>query len=243
LSDHAHVAQPNLAHHFHSYEQQREASFLGMWLFVAQEMMFFGGLFTVYMIYRIRNSVEFALGSQELDVRWGGFNTVVLIASSVTMAFAVKAAQQGRRNALVIFLIATLLLGGVFLGVKYVEYSAKFEHHLIPGHGFEYHPKHPEIVQSLVESGRLSPEQLERLPRRVEMFISVYFAMTGLHALHMVIGMGLIVWLLVPAIKGRFNADYHNPIECFGLYWHFVDLVWIFLFPLLYLLGRQLHVA
>jgi cytochrome c oxidase subunit 3 len=238
LGSHAHAAQPNLAHHFHSYEQQREASFLGMWLFVAQEIMFFGGLFTVYMIYRGRNSGAFALGSHELDVFWGGLNTVVLIASSVTMAFAVKAAQLGKKQVLALFLILTFLLGGVFVGVKYIEYKDKFVHNHIPGHGFEFHPD-PQILDGMLASGVLTPEQLPTLEKRVEMFFAIYFSMTGLHALHMLIGMGLIVWLMFPTLKGKFNHDYHNPIENFGLYWHFVDLVWIFLFPLLYLLGRH----
>ena len=236
---HAHGHAPNLAHHFHDYEQQREASFFGMWLFVAQEIMFFGGLFTVYLVYRMRNTLDFAIASSELDVGWGGLNTGVLIVSSFTMAMAVRAAQQGKRNPLVLFLIATLLLGAVFVGVKYIEYSTKFEHHLFPGfEDFRFEPP-----AGVIEAYGLTPERLEVMNQRARIFFSVYFAMTGLHALHMLIGMGLIVWLLFPAWKGRFNRDYHNPIECFGLYWHFVDLVWIFLFPLLYLLGRHVHGA
>ena len=230
-------AQSALAHHFESYEQQREASCLGMWFFVAQEIMFFGGMFTVYLIYRMQNYLDFAIASLELDVFWGALNTVVLITSSVTMAFAVKAAQQSNKNKLVLFLILTLILGFVFLGVKYIEYSSKFDHSLIPHWDFAYH-----VPEEIVASLSLSAERVALLENRAEVFFTIYFCMTGLHALHMIIGIGLIIWLLFPAVKGKFNRDYHNPIECFGLYWHFVDLVWIFLFPLLYLLGRNLPI-
>lgn len=221
------------AHHFDSWEEQREASSLGMWFFIAQEMMFFGGLFTVYLIYRMRNELTFALASSELDVMWGGINTAVLIASSGTMAFAVRAAQMSMTKPLVLFMILTLLLGGVFVGIKYIEYSAKFEHHLIPYWDFDFHI--PDAY-----AAEMTTAEKEATQRGAEIFFAVYFVMTGLHALHMLIGMGLIVWLLYHAVKGRYGRDYHNPIECFGLYWHFVDLVWIFLFPLLYLLGRNI---
>ena len=227
--------QSALAHHWHDWEQQREASSLGMWFFIVQEIMFFGGLFTVYLVYRMRYSFEFAVASSELDITWGGINTAVLIASSLTMALAVKAAQQSRKNTLVLFLILTLLLGSVFLGIKYIEYSDKFGHHLWPGGDFHFEV--PETIAATLDA-----EQMDRMQRSARIFFSVYFAMTGLHALHMIIGAGLIIWLLVPAMRGRYNRDYHNPIECFGLYWHFVDIVWIFLFPLLYLLGRNLTV-
>jgi cytochrome c oxidase subunit III len=234
----AHAGQGDapLAHHFKSYEQQREASSLGMWFFIAQEVLFFGGLFTVYLVYRSRNALDFAVASGELDVFWGGINTAVLIASSFTMAMAVRAAQLGKRNPLVLFLILTLLLGGVFVGVKYIEYTAKIEHHLFPGMS----DFHFEVPPTVIEHFELSAERVAVMQQRARVFFSIYFAMTGLHALHMLIGMGLIVWLLFPAWRGRFNHDYHNPIENFGLYWHFVDLVWIFLFPLLYLLGRNI---
>jgi cytochrome c oxidase subunit 3 len=234
---HGHGGGAPLAHHFTSYEQQREASFLGMWFFVAQEVLFFGGLFTVYLVYRSRNALDFAIASSELDVFWGGLNTAVLIVSSFTMAMAVRSAQLGKRNPLVLFLVLTLLLGGVFVGVKYIEYSTKIEHHLFPGQS----DFHFEVPPSVVEHFELGAERVALMQQRAKVFFSIYFAMTGLHALHMLIGMGLIVWLLFPAWRGKFDHDYHNPIECFGLYWHFVDLVWIFLFPLLYLLGRHIQ--
>jgi cytochrome c oxidase subunit 3 len=208
-------------HHFDSFEQQREASYLGVWIFLATEVMFFGGVFTAYVIYRLAHPHAFALGSHELDITLGAVNTAVLISSSLTMAMAVWAAQTERRKAVVAWILATLGLGAVFLGIKAVEYGAKFEHHLFPGPGFQWH-------------GSDAPH--------VEMFFNLYFALTGLHALHMVIGMGILVVVAVLAWKGRFSGQNHNLVEGVGLYWHFVDIVWIFLFPLLYLLGRNIHV-
>ena len=206
-----------LAEHFESYAQQREASSLGMWLFLVTEVMLFGGFFLAYIIYRSRWPQDFAAASHELDVWLGGTNTVILIASSLTMALAVRSAQLARRKATVLFLLFTLLFGLGFLGIKAVEYQEKFAHHLVPGPHFELHG--------------------DADPRHAEMFFSLYFGMTGLHAAHMVIGAGLVAWLMIPAWKGRFDAEYHNPVEVVGLYWHFVDIIWIFLFPLLYLIG------
>lgn len=211
-----------LAHHFESYDQQREASSLGMWLFLVTEVMFFGGLFLAYIVYRSRWPEDFALASHSLDVTLGGINTAILIASSLTMALAVRSAQLARRKATVLFLLATLLFGFGFLGIKAVEYHAKWVHHEVPGPHFEFHG--------------------DADPAHAEMFFSLYFGMTGLHAAHMVIGAGLVTWLMFPAWRGRFNADYHNPVEVVGLYWHFVDIVWIFLFPLLYLIGFHVQV-
>jgi cytochrome c oxidase subunit 3 len=208
-----------LAHHFASFEQQREASYLGMWLFLAQEVMFFGGLFTAYLVYRIFHPEAFAAGSHVLDVTLGAINTAVLIGSSLTMALAVRAAQLDRRRLLVVFLLATIVLGGVFLGIKVVEYGDKFEHHLVPGPHFEWHG-----------AGN---------PRQVQMFFNLYFAMTGLHALHMIVGIGILLVMVWLAWRGAFTRDNHNLVEGMGLYWHFVDIIWIFLFPLLYLLGRH----
>lgn len=217
-------AHPGLAHHFDTYPQQREAASLGMWLFLVTEIMFFGGFFLAYVIYRWQQPLAFAAGSHELDINLGAFNTAVLIGSSLTMAFAVRAAQQGKRNGIILFLILTILLGGIFLGVKVVEYSAKFEHHLVPGENFHFvgHDKYAGVDA-----------------RRVQQFFSLYFAMTGTHALHMIIGIGIMFFMLYRAKKGAYTADNHNFVEGFGLYWHFVDIVWIFLFPLLYLIGRH----
>jgi cytochrome c oxidase subunit III len=217
--------QPGLAHHFDSYEQQRESASLGMWAFIVQEVMFFGGLFVTYMVYRWSYPAAFAAGSHHLDVKLGAFNTAVLIGSSLTMALAVRAAQLGRKKPLVAFLLATILLGGVFLGVKAVEYSHKWHEHHVPGPHF--------VFESVDTHG--TPIN----PRNAMIFFSLYFAMTGLHALHMVVGIGILLWLVYHSARGRFTPDNYNFVEGTGLYWHFVDIVWIFLFPLLYLIGRH----
>jgi cytochrome c oxidase subunit III len=202
-------------------EQQREAGSIGMWVFIAQEIMFFGGLFLAYTIFRWKFPVEFAAASNHLTVWMGGLNTVVLICSSVTMALAVYYAQTGKTRAQVGFLILTALLGTTFLVIKGFEYAEKFRDNLFPGGSFEWHQQGD--------------------PNHVQIFFWIYFAMTGLHALHMIIGLGIITWLILKARKGTFTPEYHSPVEISGLYWHFVDIIWIFLFPLLYLLGRHLE--
>ena len=209
---------PYVAHHFDDAEQQHNASTLGMWLFLVQEVMFFGGLFLAYVVYRTSFPEAFHAGSHELDITLGAFNTVVLLTSSLTMALSVHAAQVSKRGMLIVNLLLTLFLGLVFLGVKVIEYAAKFEHHLVPGPHFAFHG--PDATNA-------------------QLFFSLYFAMTGLHALHMIIGAGLLMVLIVRSTQGMFNKNYYTPVEMVGLYWHFVDLVWIFLFPLLYLLGRH----
>ena len=208
----------HLAHHFVSAEQQFEASVLGTWIFLVTEIMFFGGLFMAYILYRSRYPEVFAAASHHLDVRLGTINTAVLIASSFTMVLAVHNAQLGRIRRLILFLLATMGLGSTFLIIKAVEYHHKYVDGLLPGPLFSY----------------AGPDA-----RQAELFFSVYFAMTGLHALHMVIGVGLLGWLVLSALRGRYGAAYYTPVECTGLYWHFVDVVWIFLFPLLYLIGRH----
>ena len=213
-----HAHHPALAHHFDNLAQQGEASTLGMWVFLVTEVLFFGGLFLVYLVYRSTYPEAFIAGSHELDVLLGGINTAVLITSSLTMALAVHAAQTGHRRTLMIFLVVTMVLGAAFLGIKSVEYYHKFEEHHIPGPGFVFEKEHFANVQ---------------------LFFSLYFLMTGLHALHMIIGLGIMTWMLVWSWRGIVTAEYYSPIEISGLYWHFVDLVWIFLFPLLYLLGRH----
>jgi cytochrome c oxidase subunit 3 len=212
---------PALAHHFDSLAQQSEASTLGMWVFLVTEVLFFGGLFLVYTVYRVWYPDAFAAASHSLDVTLGTINTVVLITSSLTMALAVHAAQTGERKLVMIFLIATMALGAVFLGIKSVEYYHKFVEHHVPGPGFQFEEK--EYI------------------RHAQIFFSLYFVMTGLHALHMVIGFGIMSWMLWWTWRGVITAEYYSPIEISGLYWHFVDIVWIFLFPLLYLLGRHAH--
>ena len=207
-----------LAHHFDDMDQQREAATLGVWIFLVTEVLFFGGMFAAYVVYRTAYAGGFAAASHHLDVTLGGINTAVLILSSLTMALAVHSAQRGARGALIGFLILTIVLGSAFLGVKAVEYSHKFEEDLVPGPHFLF-----------AEAGS----------RGAEIFFSLYFAMTGMHALHMIVGIALLLVLLAQARKGRYGAHYYNPVEVTGLYWHFVDIVWIFLFPLLYLIGRH----
>ena len=217
MSEAAHH-HPALAHHFENLGQQKEASSLGMWVFIAQEVMFFGGLFLAYTVYRNLYPAAFAEASHHLDWKLGGINTAVLILSSLTMALAVRAAALGHRRQIVLFLIATVVLGSIFLGVKVVEYGDKFEHHLVPGPHFQFGGPNAHPAQ---------------------IFYSLYFAMTGLHALHMIIGIPIILVLAWKAHRGRFGPEYHTPVEMTGLYWHFVDIIWIFLFPLLYLVGHH----
>jgi len=211
---------PALLHHFDSVEQQKEASTLGMWLFLVTEIMFFGGMFTAYIVYRTLYPNAFAAASHELDITMGAINTAVLICSSLSMALAVNAAQLGRRKSLVWFLILTIALGAVFLGIKAVEYHEKFVNHHVPGPSFHFDGPEAEHAQ---------------------LFFSLYFGMTGLHALHMIIGLAVMAVMLWWSYRGIITAEYYNPIEVSGLYWHFVDIVWIFLFPLLYLLGGHVR--
>jgi cytochrome c oxidase subunit 3 len=221
-----------LQHHFDNMEQQREAGTLGMWVFLVTEIMFFGGLFMAYLLYRTKYPMAFAAGSNHLDWKLGGINTVVLIVSSLTMALAVYYAQVGVRRLQIVFLILTMILGATFLGIKAVEYHEKYVDHLIPAAGvFQWEEPLPHGVTQ-------DPETFER---NVQMFYWIYFAMTGLHALHMIIGLGILAFLVFFAWRGRYSPEYHAPVEISGLYWHFVDIVWIFLFPLLYLLGRHLE--
>jgi cytochrome c oxidase subunit 3 len=224
LAEHAtHVE--GLAHHFVSMEQQKEAGMVGMWLFLLTEVMFFGGLFLAYTIYRTIYPQGFLYGSHLLNVPLGGTNTVVLIVSSLTMAMAVYYSQKGDTKKLMGFLTITLLLGLAFLVIKYFEYASKIKDHLFPAVGF-YAP----------ETGGAHGVPLE-LQQPVRVFLWIYFLMTGLHALHMIVGAGILITLILMARKGKFTKSYNSPVEISGLYWHFVDIVWIFLFPLLYLTG------
>ncbi len=209
------------AHQFDDANQQLDTSTFGMWVFLITEMMFFGGLFAGYVVYRTVHPVAFNIGSHETEVLLGGTNTVVLICSSLTMALAVRSAQLSRTRQLVGFLVVTMLLGLVFLGIKGLEYYHKYEHHLVPGASFQFEGPHGQGVQ---------------------LFMSFYFAMTGLHALHMIVGVCVLGTLVLMALRGRFSSAYYTPVEISGLYWHFVDIIWIFLYPLLYLLGRHIHV-
>jgi cytochrome c oxidase subunit III len=300
-----HYHPPGLQHQFEDMEQQQESASIGMWMFLVQEIMFFGGLFTVYLVFRSKYPMAFAAASNHLDALWGGLNTLVLIVSSLTMALAVFYAQKGNRNMQVIMIVLTMFFGTVFLGVKVVEYTDKYNHGLVPvngwnkrikddGHGSAKEPASKSApvhdqnkldpnaqektslnapnpnkdahgnprgefqisrddlkLVTLARQGNFLTEaekigyfsngepDIEKFRDKMRIFFWIYFTMTGLHALHMIIGLGIMAWLLWKAWQGTFSAEYYSPVEISGLYWHFVDIVWIFLFPLLYLLGRH----
>lgn len=288
---HEHYHAPGLQHQFENMKQQEESASVGMWFFLAQEIMFFGGMFTVYLLYRWKFPMAFAAGSNHLDAFLGGVNTLVLIVSSLTMALAVYYAQRGNRNMQVIMIILTMIFGAGFLGVKAIEYTDKYNHGLVPfsnwnlrtkdgehkeskagltlpfetkvvaaEKGKDEHPysnktgvfqwKDTSLAKMAEEKGFLTDAEKigyfsngkideQKFADKVRIFFWIYFCMTGLHALHMVIGLGIMAWLLWRAWLGTFSAEYYSPVEISGLYWHFVDIVWIFLFPLLYLLGRH----
>ena len=232
---------------FQTLEQQKESATLGMWIFLVTEVLFFGGMFLTYTINRHYFFTAFGIGSNTLDITLGTVNTIVLIMSSFTMAMGVWSAQTGKKKLVPLFLILTLSLGCVFLGIKFVEYKQKFEHHLIPGHNFDitYRSSHPAPVDDPEEMALEKQEVGRALASdpdansHAQLYFSLYFAMTGLHALHMIVGAGLIIWLIKGALGGRFTPHYNTPVEIVGLYWHFVDIVWIYLFPLLYLIDRH----
>jgi cytochrome c oxidase subunit 3 len=224
-----HDHNPNLQHHFHSLEQQLEASTLGMWVFLVTEVLFFGGLFATYIVYRVAYPDAWLAGSNHLNVSLGALNTAVLICSSLTMALAVRAAQTSNRAGQILNLILTIAFGSVFLVVKYFEYAEKFHHNLVPGPTFN--APTAEFPNGIIP--------LANDPVHQQLFFSIYFMLTGIHALHMIIGIVLMLVILAMAVRGRFNAQWYTPVEISGLYWHFVDIVWIFLFPLLYLLGAH----
>jgi cytochrome c oxidase subunit 3 len=237
---------------FKTLEQQKDTATLGMWIFLVTEVMFFGGIMLAYTINRHTYFHAFAMGSNTLSLKLGGFNTVVLLFSSFTMAMAVWSAQTSRKKLITLFLSLTILLGFVFFYVKYVEYTQKFHHHLVPGKNFDifYCVNNPAKCEDM-SAKELEEEEKELriasdpktgdpdLNAHAQLYYSAYFGMTGLHALHMVIGAGLLFWLLKEAVAGKFNAEWNNPVDIVGLYWHFVDIVWIYLFPLLYLIDKH----
>jgi cytochrome c oxidase subunit 3 len=274
---------PHLQHHFESSSQQFEAGKLGIWLFLATEILLFGGLFVAYAIYRANHPEIFLYAHQYLDKVLGGTNTVILLCSSLTMAWAVRASQLGQRKLLILLLSLTLCGGFGFMSIKYVEYKAKWEHGLLPGTHFAPHEEHaaaepaaPAAVATpvpaapaapaapgapgalVVEKSKIAPSaagpagtvtseaaaagaaehaHLGKRPSNVQIFFGIYFLMTGLHGIHVLAGMGAIAWILVRSIRGDFGPEYFTPVDFVGLYWHLVDLIWIFLFPLLYLIG------
>jgi len=297
--DHGHGHHsPHLAHHFDTPQQQFESGKLGMWLFLATEVLFFGGLFVWYAIARSLHPEVFLYASGFLDTILGGINTCVLILSSLTMALAVRYAQTNRRGPLLICLSLTLLGAVGFLVIKYVEYTHKFHYNLVWGATFyettseadrealvmirgaadlagaaplaipeapvaeapapgtvviepsaiPVAPAGPSGLRLGAETGtvpapppvphaRTGPHMLDPdMPPNTHVFFGVYFAMTGLHAVHVIVGMGIITWLLIKASRGAFSSEYYTPVDLGGLYWHIVDLIWIFLFPLFYII-------
>jgi cytochrome c oxidase subunit 3 len=243
-----HEERPELRHHFADEQQQRNAASLGMWWFLGTEIMFFGGMFCAYLIYRRWYFPEFAVASKSLDLFVGTFNTVVLICSSLTVAQAVRAAQLGNRKLQVRMLLLTLVFGLSFLGIKSYEWGKKYEEHHIPTFDYNVLSGEGNLVkghETLLgidkvqnDPVKLRERQME-IQRHTQVFYSLYFALTGMHAIHMIIGVGIFVVITWMAYKGRFTPEYHTPLEIAGLYWHFVDIVWIYLFPLLYLIDRK----
>jgi cytochrome c oxidase subunit III len=220
-------SEPLLSVQFDDLEQQHDASSLGMWIFLATEVMFFGGLITAYVVYRAISPREIALASQHLKLWLGCLNTIVLLGSSLAMALAVRSAQLHRKRELLLFLVITMALGTCFLGIKAVEYYEEYRENLIPGLNFQM-PEH--------EPGTAGSQPFRLDPGRFEMFFVLYFFMTGLHALHLIIGISLIGVMVFLVRRDWFSGTGETQIEVTGLYWHFVDIVWVFLYPLLYLI-------
>jgi cytochrome c oxidase subunit III len=211
----------SLAHHFESPDTQFEANRMGLWLFLVTEILFFGGMFCAFAIFRSWYYNGFVEAHEHLDKVMGGINTIVLICSSLTMALGVRAAQTGNKRRTGVLLLATIAFACVFLVIKYFEYKHKFHDGLLPGKYYSY-----EGGEDRVGAG---------------IFFAVYFMMTGVHGLHVIIGIGLIFWVWLRNRKGQFGPSYYSPVEGVGLYWHLVDLIWIYLFPLLYLVGGKVH--
>ncbi len=235
---HQHAHPPYQRHHFESMGQQVDATSFAMWLFLLTEIMFFGGLFTAYLIYRNWYYPAFVAGSHQLSILWGTLNTAVLITSSFTMAMGVWSAEMRRKGLLVFFLVTTFILGIVFLGIKTIEYSEKIEKHHVPGFHYSVQsfvdPQSDEAAKSYGDK----PMRLD-MARHTEVYFSLYFAMTGMHALHMIIGISILGFMIFRARAGAYTTGHITFVENFGLYWHFVDIIWIFLFPLLYLISRH----
>jgi cytochrome c oxidase subunit 3 len=219
------VDEPVVKIQFDDLEQQHEADLLGMWLFLATEVMFFGGLITAYAVYRSTSPREVALASHHMNVPLGCLNTVILLGSSLTMALAVRASQLRAHRELLMWLGLTMALGTGFLGVKAIEYTEEYHKKLVPGWNFE-----------VPEEDRAAIDQEHRDPGRFEMFFVLYFFMTGLHAFHLIVGIVLVGVMAYLVWRRWFSGGGEAQVEVTGLYWHFVDVVWVFLYPLLYLI-------
>lgn len=223
---HTSAGQPaHLKHYFVSSEQQFDAAKMGMWLFLITEILLFSGMFVAYTVYRVWHPEVFVEASDLLDWKLGGLNTLVLLLSSFTVAFGIQRIQKGDQRGAVINLVATLVCAGIFMFIKYLEYSGKFHAGIFPGGNFapvgDYHGHNMEHYANIAY-----------LPQ----FFSIYFVMTGIHGFHVLVGMGIFTWLIIRSVRGDFSPEYYTPIELSGLYWHLVDIIWIFLFPLLYLI-------
>jgi cytochrome c oxidase subunit 3 len=246
-------ASSHQAHHFDTPGQQYDAARLGMWIFLMTEVLFFGGLFCAYAVFRANHPEIFVDGHHFLDKPLGAANTVILIFSSLTMALAVRAAQLGQGRRLVGLLAITLFCGMAFLGVKGAEYRHKWDHAMVPGQARianwfsgdadpaprkEFRPDEAYVREHLAAYGfeNLSQAEYQQRVEHLGTFMAIYFSLTGLHAVHVIIGLGVIFWILIGALRGHFGPGYFTPVDLVGLYWHLVDMIWIYLFPLLYLI-------
>lgn len=237
---------PHVAEQFHDAHQQRDVASLGMWGFLATEILFFGGLFVAFAVYRLRWHDSFVRGS--LDLKWylGGINTAVLLFSSFFMALAVRAAQLGGNRLIIRNLIVTMALAALFVSIKGLEYYLEWDEHLVPGRNWRFEApadsQESAVTRAFAGFDRWFDRAIHEPPshgpraQQEPLFMCFYFIMTAIHATHMLIGIGLMAWLVIEARAGKFSAGWHNPVEVVGLYWHFVDTVWVFLFPVLYLL-------
>ena len=232
--DHAHH-DPYLHHHFDDMEQQREATTLGMWAFLATEIMMFGGLFLAYTLYRWSFPNAYVFGSHHMNWQLGAANTGVLLVSSLTMAMAVHSAALRDKKKLMTYLLVTFVLGATFLVIKYFEWSHDYHIGLVPALAWNYFDR-PENLKDLLELRNLGVS-----PENVKLFFVIYFCMTGLHAIHMIIGLIMIAVFLMMTRKNAFTTGNDQPIEIGGLYWHLIDIIWVFLYPLLYLIGGIKH--
>jgi cytochrome c oxidase subunit 3 len=229
--DHGHGHHGALQHQFDDLEQQRDSNYLGMWLFLATEIMMFGGLFFTYTLYRTQFEPAFFEGCRHLNITLGTINTFVLLFSSLTMALGVHYAVDKKPKISFMWLGVTWLLGAAFLGIKAVEWTVDYHEGLIPAVNWSYYsnPAHAAQLEHL--------KSLNIGPQHVQLFFTVYFCMTGLHAIHMIVGLIVVGWFMWLTHKGHFLNGNDQPVEIVGLYWHIVDIVWVLLFPLLYLIA------
>ncbi len=227
--DAEHAQHKFLAHHFDTPVQQFDAAKLGMWAFLGQELLFFSGLFVAYGVFRLWFPEAFTASSHQLNKTMGMLNTIVLLFSSLTAALAVRSAQRGTTKQTTILLVLTILCAFIFLGVKYFEYEHKFHSGLLPGKWFG-------VARSFPGGDVLRGEEIPELPVGASAFFSLYFVMTGVHALHIIVGIGVLAWILIRNVRGEFSKEFFTPVDNVALYWHLVDLIWIYLFPLLYLI-------